>query len=183
MTQPQYSSPPLVFSANSFSEIRSRSVVKSDTLRIQPCWADKSLLPYSNSATCTSGISPSCRAWLNSLTIFHNWLLAWLMRPSMLLLVSSRMATCTSGFLVVNRGSALAPAVARSDTAAANVNIFQKLAFIFYLLLSFCLQRVTIHWTGCLQECSRNFETGHHRPRPTFSGHPVFTVFWKWLYQ
>src|ERR1022692_1884351 len=158
MTQPQYSSPPLVLSANSFSEIRSRSVVKSETFRIQPACADKSLLPYSNSATCTSGISPSWRAWLNSLTIFHNWLFAWLMRPSMLLLVSIRMATCTSGFLVVNRGSPLAPAVASSDTVMVSVNNFKKLTFIFYLLF-FCLQRVTLHWTESLLEYSQNLET------------------------
>src|SRR5450432_2582186 len=73
---------------------------------------------------------------MNSLTIFHNWLFACPMRPSMLLLVSSRMATCTRGFLVLNRGSSFAPAVATSEHATAIVNNFHKLAFIIYLSLS-----------------------------------------------
>src|SRR5882757_5204399 len=67
--------------------------------------------------------------------IFHNWLFAWLIRPSMLLLVSSRMATCTSGFLVLNCGSPFTAMVARSDSAVASVNNLQMPAFIFSLLL------------------------------------------------
>ena len=50
MTCPQYSSPPLVVSANSAAEIASRSLVKPTTWRMYPSSAGRDVLPYSNSA-------------------------------------------------------------------------------------------------------------------------------------
>jgi hypothetical protein len=51
ITCPQYSSPPFVFSANSSSDSRSRSVVNGSTRRMNPPWAGSPLFPYSYSAT------------------------------------------------------------------------------------------------------------------------------------
>ena len=55
------------------------------------------LLPYSNSATWMAGGRPFFLARTNSLTTFQSCVLACAIRPSMLLLVSSRMAIWTVG--------------------------------------------------------------------------------------
>src|SRR5688500_10650495 len=73
ITWPQNSLPPLVVSANNFSEIRSKSCVNGLTCRMYPSNAGRPSFPYSYKAILMFGREPLLVfAAASSLTIFHN---------------------------------------------------------------------------------------------------------------
>src|SRR5688572_28325078 len=93
-TRPTYSVPPLVVSAKSFWETRSRSSVNGVSTRTQPVSFWWPSLPNVSRATLRRGAG---RASARSLTTAQRFWRAALIRPSMLPLVSRQMAISTAG--------------------------------------------------------------------------------------